>query len=345
MRKQWELFVSADTTASSKPSDSEPITKISWKVIDYGGPPYFHLYVTLNDKADYYVGYFYGENFETGEFIDTPANVLTAASAEWAGMGELFYIYQKSETELALMNHYVSYMTPPDEREEYQEILTLPIEKGSEIEVGDVLYDTVSYYGFDETWLRDMVTESNNPARTDSMLVNIDYERERFEGLAVNDGEPLTFGPKIPLTSESEGYVDFIAKILADNGLEGEPVHIREIVKTDLEGDGIDEVLLVASNLAAPDQNKGQYSIVLLRKVIDGKIESLFLTKQIKNMLTGDWNDRLLYDYELREIVDLDHDGVCELLLSETYHEGRFYLVYKLVDGEMQLILENGFGL
>lgn len=111
MRKQWELFVSADTTASSKPSDSEPITKISWKVIDYGGSPYFHLYVTLNDKADYYVGYFYGENFETGEFIDTPANVLTAASAEWAGMGELFYIYQKSETELTLMNHYVSYMT------------------------------------------------------------------------------------------------------------------------------------------------------------------------------------------------------------------------------------------
>lgn len=110
-RKQWELFVSADTTASSKPSDSEPITKISWKVIDYGGSPYFHLYVTLNNKADYYVGYFYGENFETGEFIDTPANVLTAASAEWAGMGELFYIYQKSETELTLMNHYVSYMT------------------------------------------------------------------------------------------------------------------------------------------------------------------------------------------------------------------------------------------
>lgn len=205
--------------------------------------------------------------------------------------------------------------------------------------------DTVSYYGFDETWLRDMVTESNNPARTDSMLVNIDYERERFEGLAVNDGEPLTFGPKIPLTSESEGYVDFIAKILADNGLVGEPVHIREIVKTDLEGDGIDEVLIVASNIDAPDQNKGQYSIVLLRKVIDGKVESLFLTKQIKNMLPGDWNDRLLYDYALREIVDLDHDGVCELLLSETYYEGRFYLIYKLVDGEMQLILENGFGL
>lgn len=102
--------------------------------------------------------------------------------------------------------------------------------------------------------------------------------------------------------------------------------------------------MIVASNLAAPDQNKGQYSIVLLRKVIDGKVDSLFLTKQIKNMLPGDSNDRLLYDYELREIVDFDHDGVCELLLSETYHEGRFYLVYKLVDGEMQLILENGFG-
>ena len=53
----------------------------------------------------------------------------------------------------------------------------------------------------------------------------------------------------------------------------------------------------------------------------------------------ADFADGLISDYELCEIVDLDHDGICELLIRENCQEAQFYSVYRLVDDEMQLIL------
>ncbi|GEM_PF-5724299 len=344
------------TGSDSNDIDTESITYVSWKVIDYGGPPFFRLYEILNDD------------------------------------------------ELALMNHHAPYGLEPDEWEEYQEIITIPVIEGSKIEAGDTVYvnepyawsdnyafiiydgcilggldrkgllvpldeadleeykhvtwdwgfrlfqdgqylDTVSCYGFDDEWLDGIKAESMSLAYLDLMTtVEMEYKGERFGGLAVNDGEPLTFGSKTQLDTTAEVYVDYIAEILAENDLEGEPVHIREIVRTDLEGDGLEEVLIVASNINAPDKLKGQYSMVVLRKVIDGNVETIFLTEQIKHGLPVETEQRLLYDYELCEIVDLDHDGVCELLIAESYYEGLFYLVYKLVDDEPQLMLINGFG-
>lgn len=202
--------------------------------------------------------------------------------------------------------------------------------------------DTVPYYGFDSQWLHDVVTEVNDPYNW--LMLELEYQGECFDGLAVNDQEPLMFGAKIQLDPSAQVYQDYMAEILADHGLENEPVHIREIVRTDLEGDGVDEVLMIASNIGSPNRLKGQYSIVVLRKIIDGKVESIFLVKDIKDSLPYDSENRLLYDYGLREIVDLDHDGIYELLITETYYEGQYYLVYKFVNGEPQLVLANGFG-
>lgn len=394
--------VSIHNSLESNKQEQELVTKVSWKVIDYGGAPYFHLYVTLNDAQDFYAGYFYGENLETGVYADTPDNALTAVGATWAGVGELFYIYQKNETELALMNHHAPYGSQPEEWEEYQEIITISIPEGSKIKIGNVVdeqegyvwsqdyafiiydgyvlggmdksenlvpafeadfneywqisgrwgfrlfqdgqyLDTVSYDGFDDEWLQIIETELKDSGKVDSMVVKLNYKGEYFDGLALNDGSPLMFSPKISMDSSTEVYRNYISEILADNGLDEETVHISEIVKTDLEGDGIDEVFIIASNMNAPDQLKGQYLIVVLQKIMDDKVESIFLKKHITKVQPEDLEERLTPDYELREVVDLDHDGVCELLLAETWHEGSSYQVYKMLNGEMQLILENGF--
>lgn len=378
--------------------DTELNTKVSWKVVDYGGPPYFHLYLTVNDEKDYYAGYFWGENFEVGGRADTPANALTAAGAIWTGVGEFFYIYQKSETELALMNHFVPYGSQPDEWEEYKEIITIPIEKGSKVEAGELLYeekpyiwsqdyslilydsfllggldnswtlvpvsegnleeyedtewewglrlfqdgqylDTVSYSGFTSEQFDEIARGTGHPGKNQLPIVELEYKGERFKGLAINDGEPITFGSKIVLDPETEEYVKDVNKILADHGLKGEAVHIREIVKTDLEGDGIEEVLITASNIHSMDRLMGRYSFIVLKKVIDNKAAFVFLTKQIEHMPADGFDKGKVSDYELCEIVDLDHDGICELLIRENCLGAPFYSVYKLVDDEMQLIL------
>ena len=380
------------------PSDTGLITKVSWKVVDYGGPPYFHLYLTLNDEKDYYAGYFWGENFTVGEQADTPANALTAAGAIWTGVGELFCLYQKSETELALMNHGAPYGSQPEEWESYQEIITIPVEKGSKIETGELLYEEKSYIwpqhyplilydgfllgGLDESktlvpvsegnleeyrdmdgeWgfrlfqdgqyldtlachrvtlkqLGDIARGAGHSGKNQLPVVELEYRGECFKGLAINDGEPITFGSKIHLAPETEEYGKDVNKILADHGLEGEAVHIREIVKTDLEGDGIEETLITASNIHSTDRLMGRYSFIVLKKSIDSKTELVFLAKQIEHLPMADFADGLISDYELCEILDLDHDGICELLIRENCQEAQFYSVYKLVDDEMQLIL------
>lgn len=384
------------------PSDTGFITRVSWKVVDYGGAPYFHLYLTLNDEKDYYAGYFWGENFTVGEYADTPANALTAAGAGWTGAGELFYLYQKSETELALMNHYAPYGSQPDEWEEYREIITIPIEKGSKCEAGEVLYeekpyiwsnfyqlilydgfllggldndgtlvpvseenleeyrdidgewgfrlfrdgqylDTTAYYGFTLKELDDIVRVAGQSGKNQLPVVELEYKGERFKGLAVNNGKPMMFGANIQLNPETGEYVKDVEQILAEHGLKGEAVHIREIVRTDLEGDGIEETLITASNIHSVDRLMGRYSFIVLKKEIDNKSEFDFLAKQMDHLPAADFEEEQISDYELCEIVDLDHDGICEILIREDGPEAPFYSVYKLVDDKMQLIL-GGFG-
>lgn len=389
---------SVPASFGGNPSDTGFITKVSWKVVDYGGPPYFHLYLTLNDEKDYYAGYFWGENFTVGEYADTPANALMAAGSVWTGAGELFYIYQKSETELALMNHYAPYGSQPEEWEPYQEVITIPIEEGGKVEAGELLYeekpyvwprdyplilydgfllgglndsrtlvpvsegnleeyrdmegewgfrlfqegqylDTVAYHGVTLKQLEDIVRGAGHSSKNQLPVVELEYKGERFKGLAVNDGKPIMFGSKIHLNPETEEYVKDVEKILADHGLEGQAVHIKKIVRTDLEGDGIEETLITASNIHSADKLMGRYAFIVLKKSIDSKTELVFLAKQIGHLPAADFEEEQISDYELCEIVDLDHDGICELLIRENCQEAPLYSVYKLVDDKMQLIL------
>jgi len=130
------------------------LSKLELKAIfKEGDGDHFHLYVTVNEETDYYVGYYWpGVNFEFNDneiswVSDAPENALVAMSTMWTGEGQWFYIYQKNDSELALMNHPVIYPEwyinsvkseiGDDEYEnrykKYQEILIIPIEKGSEI--------------------------------------------------------------------------------------------------------------------------------------------------------------------------------------------------------------------
>ena len=133
-----------------------------------------------------------------------------------------------------------------------------------------------------------------------------------------------------------------MSQILADNGLFGETVKISEIIKLDIEGDGVDEVLIIASNANSSDMVNGQYSIVVMRKIMEGNVESIFLIKDIRTNLPTELNTRTIYEYELCEVVDLNYDGVCELLIKREYYEGHCYQVYEIDDNEYKIVLENG---
>ena len=209
--------------------------------------------MTLDEKADYYAGYFYGEDFLTDKSSsnsDAPENAITSFSTWWAVGGEWFYIYQKSDTELALMNHWVESQLKPEEQEEYKEILIIPIESGKRVEVEDpiivnnqyfwtqeecsIVYDGYVLVGMNfSQWLPvydydfteiikgnegyrlyenskylDTVPGSSIAPWEDfggwAERVELYYEDEPFNGLAINNVYPVRFGERTSLNTSTK---------------------------------------------------------------------------------------------------------------------------------------------
>src|SRR5712672_4286593 len=75
-------------------------------------------------------------------------------------------------------------------------------------------------------------------------------------------------------------YVDAVREFLKTKGIEQPKVKIESILRVDLDGDGEVEVLISATNYFSKDDRvpmrspAGSYSMVLLRRVVAGKVET-----------------------------------------------------------------------
>ena len=88
--------------------------------------------------------------------------------------------------------------------------------------------------------------------------------------------------PRKPRVSDTtqKVYVDAVRDFLKTKGIEQPKVKVDNIVRVDLNGDGEDEVLISATNYFSKDDRvpmrspAGSYSMVLLRRVMTGKVET-----------------------------------------------------------------------
>src|SRR6266542_1142951 len=82
------------------------------------------------------------------------------------------------------------------------------------------------------------------------------------------------------LDATQQVYVDAARDFLKTKGIEQPKVKIESILRVDLDGDGEDEVLISATNYFSKDDRvpmrspAGSYSMVLLRRVVTGKVET-----------------------------------------------------------------------
>ena len=80
-------------------------------------------------------------------------------------------------------------------------------------------------------------------------------------------------------STESRVYKEAAAEILRSKGIENPKVNLSQVIQVDMNGDGVEEVLVSATNYAkfgsgggmSPDSRAGDYSLVFLRKVVQGK--------------------------------------------------------------------------
>jgi hypothetical protein len=145
------------------------------------------------------------------------------------------------------------------------------------------------------------------------------------------------------IPEDTAEYVDAVTALLQDKGIANPEVHIEHIRRIDLEGDGVDEVLISASRLvagtSAPPVAAGDFALLLLRKVVDGEVVTIPLALDV--YLEAD-DLAYPYRYAVLGLLDLDGKGTLEIIVKAERYEGYKVTVYEMTAAGPQAVLEAG---
>jgi ABC-type amino acid transport substrate-binding protein len=138
-------------------------------------------------------------------------------------------------------------------------------------------------------------------------------------------------------------YRQAVADVLRAHGISNPDVRITKIVRIDLEGDGVDEVVLSASRIdrALPSVKAGDYSLVLLRKIINGKVQTIPLAEEY-HLKPIDFAAPNIYS--IPAIADFNGDGTMEIMVNWNYYEGSGAELYAVRGNSMTKVLSSGCG-
>lgn len=206
--------------------------------------------------------------------------------------------------------------------------------------------------------------KQNNPFLATELELTREGRRMRFEGLNFYEevggnfinSQSSTLGvywtggrvkyprPITTLSPNSNSYKAIVAEALKKEN-PNLKIEITSLVKVDLDGDGVDEVLIDAQNVNGnhddmfkPD--KGTFSTVLLRTVVKGKGVTTPLFVSVSKGGDEGWLEK----FATRAIADINGDGLYEVVVSTEYYEGSGAAVYNYSKGKLSTVLEFGAG-
>jgi hypothetical protein len=170
----------------------------------------------------------------------------------------------------------------------------------------------------------------------------------RDEPIAVGGSHELRPRAVELLDPASDTYVAAAREVVAGLGIEDASPDVTQVVRTDLEGDGTDEVLVSArrtSDVGPGYGGPGDYAVVFLRRVVDGdEIETTVVTHSV-NESTPEAPSPYVNWASVLAIADLNGDGRTEVVLARGYYEGSSTEVYEVnADGTTSEVLATGCG-
>lgn len=157
-------------------------------------------------------------------------------------------------------------------------------------------------------------------------------------------------GAKVPrkvveLNPANAIYRRVVRSFLARKGVLVPNARVTRLIRTDLDGDGSEEILLAASSRGdfarTPLNDRlraGEYSLLLLRTVRAGKVVEIPLSFAAKGVGFPE-------DFALRAIADLDGDGRMEVVVSSAGWESSGAALWGFRSGRATRLVENGSGL
>ncbi len=178
-----------------------------------------------------------------------------------------------------------------------------------------------------------------------SDVSNSDYPVAVFSSWNVQPRKSVKLNNNIP------AYKECATQILASNKIYTSSPIISQIYKIDLEGDGVDEVVMTINNVAFEEcesiAKKGDYSAIVLRKIINGKVETILIEGTFYDHIEKR-EDGLYYPgiftHKIMNFLDLNGDGILEIITGDMEHEGFGYSVYEIKNGKSVKVLSNGWG-
>ena len=176
--------------------------------------------------------------------------------------------------------------------------------------------------------------------------VDLDLEPNPYEGFDPFSSKPIGIDadwnlvpyPVSELPLDSAVYADIVSDHLASRGFVEVDPEIVQLYRVDLEGDGADEVVIVADNHGGAFFQQGVYSVVLVRRVIEEEVQTAVLHESI---VPDDLEaDEFAFSVvaRLAAIADLDDDGAMEIVLDSAYYEGAGTEVWDYVDDDLGFV-------
>jgi hypothetical protein len=147
------------------------------------------------------------------------------------------------------------------------------------------------------------------------------------------------------LSNDLPEYRTAVDAVLKQKKLTGAQAYITRIARVDLEGDGTDEVLISATcrrlardtGEALYSAKKGDYSFVLLRKLSGAKVMTQVLDG---GFYPKSSNEVTVNVYSVGGVLDLNGDGVMEVVVRSQYYEGGGASVFEVRGGRARKVLE-----
>jgi hypothetical protein len=131
--------------------------------------------------------------------------------------------------------------------------------------------------------------------------------------------------------ADDGSYAGFARELLASRGMDVPNPDIKQLHRTDLEGDGTNEVLVVAEDVSPGlFAEEGDYSIIFMRKVVQGEVQTAVLGESL--ILEP---DDFLLSFSLGTVADLSGDGKMEIVVDSAYYEGLGVEVWEYADDDL----------
>lgn len=215
-------------------------------------------------------------------------------------------------------------------------------EKAAKQITGDITYDVYSLTA------RVGKTRAGKPVSVsepcpDTLTVQLSAKPEHG---AVALAAPWNALPRKPRIADAtqEVYRKAVAEFLSEHGIRNPRVKITRIVRVDLDGDGEDEALISATNYAGAEgeapmhaPKAGGYSIVLLRRVVNGKLQPQLVAGEMYPTAKESVAPNV---YQINAVLDLDGDGKMEVVIESHYYEGGDTTIYRCEPGKITELLK-----